>query len=136
MNQCIFIGRLTKDVEIKETSSGKSVGKFTVAVPRKFKDANGERQADFIPCVAWGQKAGFIAHHFKKGDMIIITGELQSSSYEKDGQKIVRLDVNVADAEFCGSNNTGAKSKAPSEPLKVPEEVSEPLADEDLPFDL
>jgi single-strand DNA-binding protein len=136
MNIICFIGRTTKDVEIKETASGKSVGRFSVAVPRKFKDANGEKQADFIPCVAWGQKAGFIAHHFKKGDMICITGELQSSTYEKDGQKRTSLEVNVAEADFCGDNNRGSMQKAPSKPLEVPEEVSEPLDDADLPFEL
>lgn len=137
MNQCIFIGRLTRDVEIKNTASGKAVGSFCIAVDRPFKDANGQKITDFIPCKAWEQKAGFIAHHFKKGDMIAVTGEFQSRSYEDDlGNKKTMYEIVVQTVEFCGNNNKANAPKAPSTPLEVPVEVSEPLADEDLPFDI
>ena len=141
MNKCIFLGRLTKDVEIKKTTSGKSVGSFTIAVDRPFKDANGQKQADFIPCKAWERQAGFIAHYFKKGDSIVVTGELQSRNYEaQDGTKRTVLELNVAEAEFCGNNNRGSAQKAPSKPVETPvdalEDLPDALDDTDLPFEL
>ena len=137
MNKCIFLGRLTKDVEIITTNSGKAMGRFSIAVDRPYKNSDGSHVADFIPCVAWEQKAGFVAHHFKKGDMICLTGEMQSRSYEtQDGSKRTVLELIVTDVEFCGNNNRGSMQKAPSKPLEVPEEVSEPLDDADLPFEI
>lgn len=141
MNIAIFLGRLTKDVEIKNTNSGKAVGRFSIAVDRPYKNSDGSHVADFIPCVAWEQRAGFIAHHFKKGDMICLTGEMQSRSYEaQDGSKRTVLELIVTDVEFCGSNNRGSAQKAPSKPVETPvdalEDLPDALDDADLPFEI
>ena len=98
INTVILMGRITADPEIKTTSSGISFCKFTVAVDRKFADkTTGERQADFISCVAWRQTAEFINKYFSKGRMIIIEGSLQNNNYtDKNGVKHYSYDV-VAD---------------------------------------
>lgn len=98
INTVILMGRLTADPEIKTTSAGISFCKFTVAVDRNFADkTTGERQADFISCVAWRQTAEFINKYFSKGRMIIIEGSLQNNNYtDKNGVKHYSYDV-VAD---------------------------------------
>ena len=137
MNQVILIGRMTKDAEVKNTSTQKSFCTFSLAVDRNYKDQNGERQADFINCVAWGSTCGLISHYFKKGDKFGVIGELQSRSYEdNNGQKRYVTEVIVNHVEFVTGKPVEKSNAptAPSTPLEVPVEVSEPLADEDLPF--
>ncbi|MBR6959395.1 MAG: single-stranded DNA-binding protein, partial [Clostridiales bacterium] len=88
MNKVVLVGRLTKDPEAKMTSSQVPFVNFTVAVDRRFKDSNGQRQADFINCVAWRQTASFISNYFHKGSRIGVIGSLQTRSYDgNDGQK-------------------------------------------------
>lgn len=112
MNKTILKGRLTADPELKQTASGISACRFTLAVDRKFKDKDGERKADFISCVAWRQTAEFICKYFFKGSMMLCEGALQTGSYEKDGVKHYTTDVNVEAVEFCESKNT-QQSSAP-----------------------
>ena len=76
MNKVELVGRLTKDPESKMTSNQTPYCNFTVAVDRRFKDANGERQADFINCVAWRQTAEFIQKYFRKGNKIGVCGSI------------------------------------------------------------
>jgi single-strand DNA-binding protein len=112
MNKCIIIGRLTKEPEVKTTSSSISVCKFTVAVDRKFKDANGERQADFINCVAWRQTANFISSYFHKGSKIAIVGIIQTRTYDdQNGQRQFVTEVVVDEAEFVESKANNAPTK-------------------------
>ena len=107
------MGRLTADVEIKATASGKSVAAFTIACDRDF----GERETDFINCVAWQNKAEFIAKWFRKGDMIALMGRLAMRSYETDNGKRTVYEINVEDAYFCGNKGiAGAEVKAIKEP--------------------
>ena len=104
MNKVILIGRLTKDPEVKNTSSQVPFCNFTIAVDRRFKDANGQRQADFINCVAWRQTATFINQYFHKGSKIGIVGSIQSRSYDdQNGQRRYVTEVLVDDAEFVDS---------------------------------
>lgn len=143
MNNVCIMGRLTADVNVKDLPSGTSVANFIVAVNRKFKDANGKEQTDFIPCIAWRQKAGFVAHYFHKGDRIVLNGELQSRKYT-DGNGVVRniLEVVVDEIDFVEVK--GSKSNAPaSEVADTPVEATETLTDvpedfddTDLPFEL
>ena len=101
MNKIILIGRLVKDPEIKLTASQVAVCKFTIAVDRKFKNKDGEREADFISCVAWRQQAEFIGKYFQKGSRICITGALQTGTYkDKDDKTIYTADVVIEEAEF------------------------------------
>lgn len=87
MNKAILVGRLTRDAELRTTGSGTSVCSFTLAVNRRFKNADGNYDADFINCVAWRAQAEFISKHFKKGDMFGVVGNLQTRIYEKNWAK-------------------------------------------------
>ena len=109
INTVILMGRLTADPEIKTTSSGISFCKFTVAVDRKFADkTTGERQADFISCVAWGKTAEFVSKYFSKGKMIIVEGSLRNNNYtDKNGVKHYSYDV-VADNVLFGESKSAS----------------------------
>ncbi len=86
VNSVVLVGRITKDPEIKYTNTGIPYVQFSVAVDRGVKDANGERQADFISCVAWRQTADFMSKFIKKGHMISIQGRIQTRNYQQDNQ--------------------------------------------------
>lgn len=138
MNKVELVGRLTKDVEIKLTSNQIQFCNFTIAVDRRFKDANGQRQADFINCVAWKQTAVFIQKYFCKGNRIGVVGSIQTRSYDdQNGQKRFITEVVVDEAEFVESSNTTQEaptstptSEAPATEAPVPEESGT------LPFEI
>ena len=107
MNKVELFGRLTKDPEIRLTANQTQFCQFTVAVDRKFKDANGQRQADFISCLAWKNTAVFIQNYFKKGNRIGLVGSIQTRNYEdNNGQKKYITEVIVDEVEFVESQNT------------------------------
>jgi len=115
MNKVILIGRLTKDPDTKNTANGTTVTKFTLAVDRRFKDANGQRQADFINCVAWKQTAVFIQKYFHKGNKIGVVGSIQTRSFDdQNGQKRFVTEVIVDEAEFVESQTTSQPAPAPA----------------------
>ena len=88
LNQTVLVGRLTKDHEVKETENGKKVLELTIAVPRSYKNANGEYDTDFIQCVLWNGIAENTAEYCKKGDLVGIKGRLETDNYEtKEGEK-------------------------------------------------
>lgn len=109
MNKVMLVGRLTKDPEIKLTSNQTQFCNFTLAVDRRFKDANGQRQADFISCVAWKQTAVFIQKYFKKGNRIGVAGSIQTRSYEDDSGKHFITEVVIDEAEFVESQSTATQ---------------------------
>ena len=82
MNKVTLTGRITKDPEIRYTSNGMGNLLFTIAVDRQVRDAQGQRQADFISCVAWGNQADFMSRYVKKGNMLGIIGRIQTRSYQ------------------------------------------------------
>ncbi len=82
LNICTIMGRLTKDPELRTTSSGSSVATFTIACDRDFQTSGSERQTDFINAVAWRGTADFVQKYFTKGSMIIVNGRMQSRNYE------------------------------------------------------
>ena len=105
MNRAILMGRLTKEVEMRQTPDGVSVARFTLAVNRRFAK-EGQQQADFINCVAWRQTGEFIARYFQKGSMIAVIGSIQSRSWDgQDGKKQYATEVNVEEAYFTGSKS-------------------------------
>ena len=121
MNKVQLIGRLTKDVERRVTQSQISTANFTVAVDRRFKDANGNKQADFINCVAWRQTADFIANYFKKGMRIGVCGSIQTRTYDdKNGQKVYVTEVLVEEAEFVESKQTAPAPAQSAPPAPAP----------------
>ena len=94
MNNVSLVGRLTKDIELKYTGSQTAVATGTLAVNRQFKNANGERETDFINIVAWRKTAETIANYTSKGSQIGITGRIQTRSYEgNDGKRVYVTEV-------------------------------------------
>lgn len=136
MNIFVGVGRLTKDVDYKTTNSGKALANFSIAINRTFKNANGEYEADFIDCVAWGNTATFISNYFSKGSKIGITGSVQSRTYEdNNGNKRYVTEINVTNAEFVESKSDNANS-APAPKKNAPVTPPAPADDLDLPFEL
>lgn len=135
LNQVTLQGRLVRDPELRTTQSGVSVTNFTIAVDRDFGKEN--RESDFPTCIAWRDTAEFIAKHFRKGQLIVVSGAIRTSSYtDKDGKKIYKTDVEVQKAYFSESKNDGG-GKSGGQSYSKPqtpkfEEVDED--DGDLPF--
>lgn len=101
LNKAILMGRLTRDPELKRTQNDTAVASFTLALDRDRKGANGERQTDFIDCVAWGKQAEFVKQWFAKGMMAVVVGRIQSRTWEdKNGNKRKSVEVYVAEMNF------------------------------------
>ena len=134
MNKVILIGRMTKDPELQQMKSGTSMVRFSVAVQRKFKNANGEYETDFINCVAWKQTAEFISRFFGKGRMIAVVGSLQSRSFDaNDGSKRFVTEVVVDEAEFV----TPKENNAPQQTTPVSKQggfEDYAINEEEIPF--
>lgn len=106
LNRVILMGRITHNLEVRQTPNGTSALTFTVAVDRNFKNAAGEYEADFITCVAWRNTAEFIGRYFGKGRLIALEGQLRSRTYEdKNGTKHYVTEVYVDSASFTGEKN-------------------------------
>ena len=109
LNVAIIMGRLTRDPELRRTNSGKPVASFTVAVDRDFAPEGGEKQTDFIDCVAWQGTAEFVDKYFKKGSMIVVSGRLQLRDWtDKDGNKRRTAEVVADNIYFGDSKRDGA----------------------------
>lgn len=126
MNQFIGIGNLTAKPEQHTTQNGDLVATFTIAIQRKYKNAQGQYDADFIRCVCWRKSAEFIGKYGDKGRKCAVVGELQTRSYEKDGQKHSVIEVNVHSVEFC--------DRKPSEQAGTDKGEFVEVADDSLPF--
>lgn len=112
MNKVILMGRLTRDPEMKQTPTGLSVARLTIAVNRRFAK-DGQQNADFIGCVAWRQTAEFICKYFRKGSMIAVVGNIQMRSWDgQDGKKQYATDIVIDEAYFTGDKpqSSGAAS--------------------------
>ncbi|MBQ4641545.1 MAG: single-stranded DNA-binding protein [Oscillospiraceae bacterium] len=105
LNHITIMGRLTRDPELRRTGSGVAVASFSLAVDRDFgKNENGERETDFIDCVAWRQTGEFVSKYFTKGRMAVVSGRLQIRSWtDKDGNKRRTAEV-VADNVYFGDS--------------------------------
>ena len=104
MNTVQIIGRLTKDIELRNTTNNLAVTRFSIAVMRDFVKQGEERQTDFINCVAFGKTAEFLEKYFKKGSQLVIIGRIQTGSYEKEGKKVYTTDILVEKVYFAGNN--------------------------------
>ena len=123
LNRIICIGRLTKDPELRHTQSGTAVASFTIAVDRDFKNQNGEKEADFVNCVAWKGTAEFVSRFFTRGRMAVVEGRLQSRKYtDKDGNNRTAYEV-VASSVYFGD------SKKDTDPLDKLAEDAEPVSE-------
>lgn len=111
LNRVILMGRITHDLELKQTPSGISVLSFPVAVDRDYSKNGAEKQTDFINCVAWKQTAEFIGRYFGKGRMIALEGQLRTRTYDdKNGTKHYVTEVYVDKASFTGEPKQGGNS--------------------------
>ena len=114
LNQIAIQGRLVRDPELRRTNSGKAVTSFTLACDRDFKNQQtGEKEVDFIECVAWGGTAEMVEKYFSKGQMAIVTGRLQLRDWtDKNGQKRRTAEILVSSVYFCGSKESGTQASS------------------------
>lgn len=139
INNVTLMGRLTARPELKTTQSGMSVTSICIAVDRRFQSKEGERVSDFINCVAWRNTAEFITRFFDKGDMVAVTGEIQTRKYkDKYGNNRTAFEVIVNQASFCGSRSNSGNSPDNGNtppPVQYDSASLEAISDEDqLPF--
>jgi single-strand DNA-binding protein len=156
-NQVILMGNLTRDPELRQTPNGQNVCSFSLALNRSFKGGDGEwkEATDFIDIVAWGPLGERVAQYLTKGRPCLVNGRLQSSSWEKDGQKRSKVEVVAQDVTFLGGAGGGSggsggsstddsggdmdqtpkPSKAPKKDDIVIEDIGdEPINLDDIPF--
>lgn len=144
MNKVILMGRLTRDPEVRYSQGAEpmAIARFSLAVNKRFK-RQGESDADFIPCVAFGKQGEFAERYFKKGQMVSVVGRLQVRNWEdNEGKKRTTTEVVVEEQYFAESkaSQTGASQQAPAAPKKADAmgdgfyPIDESIEDDDLPF--
>ena len=145
INNLTLIGRLTKDVELKYTPANQAVAQFTLAVNRTFKNANGERESDFINCVIWRKSAENFANFVKKGALIGITGRIQTRNYEnQQGQRVYITEVIAENFQMLESRNQQQEQQQAQPQQATQQQAKQPdpfaggspmsLDDDSLPF--
>lgn len=112
INNVVLVGRLTKDVELRYTPQNQATATFSLAVSRSFKNANGERETDFINCVIWRQQAENMANFTHKGSLIGITGRIQTRNYEnQQGQRVYVTEVVADSFQLLESRSQGQQQQ-------------------------
>jgi single-strand DNA-binding protein len=156
LNQVFLMGNLTRDPELRQTPNGQNVCSFSLALNRSYKSASGEwlEATDYIDVVAWGPLGERVAQYLSKGRRCLVQGRLQSRSWEQDGQKRSKVEVNANDVTFLDSRGAGggddgsgmtaapsapAASSKPKPSKKADDVVIEDISDEpinldDIPF--
>lgn len=149
INNTVLIGRVTKDIELKQTQANKSVTQFVLAVNRQFKNANGEREADFINIVAWGKTAELLAQYAHKGSQIGVVGRIQTRNYEnQQGQRVYVTEVVAESMTLLDSKGNNQNQQAQPQTQQSQNQTpdfgrnadpfsggsSMTLSDDDLPF--
>ena len=143
MNKVILMGRLTRDPDIRYTQGDNSmaVARYTLAVDRRRTNADGQREADFISCIAFGKQGEFAERYLHQGTKIAAAGRIQTGSYtNKDGQKVYTTDVVIEEQEFAESksaseNRSGAQQRPPvNEYAEGFMNIPEGVEDDGLPF--
>lgn len=138
LNVVALMGRLVADPQLRQTTTGKNVASFRVAVDRGRKDANGQNQADLFDIVAWDKSAEFVCRYFQKGSLIAVEGRLQSRNYQdKSGNNRNAVEVVVNNVSFAGNKDAQSQNvanRAVSAPVAANNEY-EPIEDDGgLPF--
>lgn len=132
LNRVILMGRLTRDPEFKQTTSGVSVCRFSMAINRQFANKEtGERETDFVECDAWRSTAEFVARYFTKGNMILVEGELRNNNYtDNNGVKHYGMRVLVNSVSFCESKKSdGDQTEAQQPPQRTAPAAQPPASD-------
>jgi single-strand DNA-binding protein len=147
-NQVILMGNLTRDPELRTTPNGQSVCSFSLALNRSYKGADGNWQeaTDYVDVVAWGPLGERVSQYLNKGRPCLVNGRLQSSSWEKDGQKRTKVEVVANDVTFLGGRGEGegggasapasssAKSTKKTDDIVIEDIGDEPINLDDIPF--
>lgn len=121
MNRVVLVGRLTKDVDLRQTPNGVPVATFTLAVNRTFTNPQGEREADFINCVVWRKPAENAAKFLKKGSLAGVDGRLQSRSYEgQDGKQVYVTEVQAESVQFLDPRSSNANNNRNTQDQEYP----------------
>ena len=136
LNRVIIMGRLTKDPELKRTNSGTAVTSFSVACDRNFKGQNGEKETDFLDCVAWKSTAEYLCKYFSKGRMVVVEGRLQTRSWKDDAGNTRKSTEIVADSVYFGDSKKdgGGASAEPAYPAQSQQFAEIEEEDGELPF--
>jgi single-strand DNA-binding protein len=146
INRVIIVGRLTADPSLRYTAGGVAVCSFTLAVNRPFTNQKGEREADFIQCVAWRKAGENVANFLRKGNLVGVDGRLQTRSYEgQDGKRVYVTEVVADSVQFLEpkgkgtgeqkERNTGQKQAPASVDDNLFGGYADPFADSSIPID-
>jgi single-strand DNA-binding protein len=135
MNKVIMMGRLTRDPEVRYSSEGNAVSKFSLAVDRRYK-REGQPDADFFNCVAFGKTAEFTEKYLKKGTKVVLDGELQNNNYtNKEGQRVYGIQIVVNSLEFAESKSRSNSDSESMQQVDSNDFMNVPdVAEEELPF--
>ena len=131
MNKCFLVGRLVRDCELRFSQSGVAIATFTLAVDRQFKNAQGEKESDFIQVKAFKKLAELCGEYLSKGKQCAVIGSIQTGSYEKEGRKIYTTDVIADEVQFLSPKENSQGSPATVNGQSYGHEVS---LSEDIPF--
>lgn len=141
MNKVILVGRLCRDPDLKNTTTGKAVATFNLAVDRRFKNKDGQKEADFVPIVVWGKQAEFAGQYLSKGSQISVSGRLQVRSYDaQDGQRRYVTEVVADEINFISTKPkevTGRSqqlSEASDDQMELDADFHLMANDDDIPF--
>lgn len=135
MNKVYLIGNLTRDPELSTTTSGISVCRLSIAVSRRFANADGGREADFFNITTWRGTADNCAKFLKKGNKVAVSGSIQTRNYERqDGTKGFAIDIVADEVEFLTSKNDGSSEGGMSVGSSSPVADLQPVDDDNLPF--
>lgn len=115
INTCVLTGRITKDIELRATQNGVSNVSFSIAVQRNFKDEQGNYQSDFISCVAWRGQADFLAKYCLKGDLIGITGKLQTRQWQDQSGRTNYITEVIVDSVECYTKHEQQQNTTPKQ---------------------
>ena len=137
INNVTLVGRLTRDPELRYTTSNVAVATFNLAVNRNFKGANGEREADFINCMIWRKQAELFAEWCKKGNLVGITGRIQTRSYDnQQGKRVYVTEVVAETFQLLEKHDNSANQSNIEEQMPASFGATNPLdiSDDDMPF--
>ena len=119
LNQTVLVGRVVDDPKVVETENGKKVSNVILAVPRSYKNSNGEYETDYINCTLWNQIATNTVDYCRKGDMLGVKGRIETSSYEKDGERKYKTNVIAERVTFLSVSQEKTEEKSEDQEINM-----------------